>query len=43
MNLRATYFEQLESILAELASLIKRNEKLEGKQLTLAECKRYEY
>jgi hypothetical protein len=28
MNLRATYFEQLESILAELASLIKRNEKL---------------
>jgi hypothetical protein len=28
MNLRATYFEQLESILAELVSLIKRNEKL---------------
>jgi hypothetical protein len=28
MNLRATYFDQLESILAELASLIKRNEKL---------------
>jgi hypothetical protein len=28
MNLRATYFEQLESILVELASLIKRNEKL---------------
>ena len=28
MNLRATYFEQLESILAELTTLIKRNEKL---------------
>lgn len=28
MNLRATYFDQLESILADLATLIKRNEKL---------------
>lgn len=28
MNLRATYFDELESILADLATLIKRNEKL---------------
>lgn len=28
MNLRATYFEQVESILADLSTLIKRNEKL---------------